>query len=356
VREEVGGHDRLAEPVLGSRGVKSLIVLPLTTNDGPQGLVYFENTVMSGVLTQSRVRILELLSSAIGIAVQNAQLFRKVQQANESLEARVEERTRELSASQRRILLQEKLASLGALTAGIAHELKNPINIINNFAESSIELMEELRADVAGVHDSLPAELGRNLDYLLTELVQNMADIKKSGSRGNNIIRSMLMHTRGETGVPTIEDMNSLVQESVGLSFHGWKATHPGFDCSVGSDLDPRLPRIAMNRANLGRVLINLLNNAFQAVGGAGSPLVSVATRWLDPGIQVTVEDNGTGIPEDIIDRIFQPFFTTKPPGEGTGLGLSISREIIHEEFGGTLEVDSQPGRTRFIITLPGGA
>ncbi len=356
VREEVSGHDRLAEPILGSRGVKSLMVLPLATNDGAQGMIYLENTVMPGVLTQSRVRILELLSSAIGIAVQNAQLFRTVQQANESLEARVEERTRELSASQRRILLQEKLASLGALTAGIAHELKNPINIINNFAESSIELMEELRADVAGVHDVLPPEMGRNLDYLLTELVQNMADIKKSGSRGNNIIRSMLMHTRGETGAPTVEDLNSLVQESVGLSFHGWKATHPGFDCSVGSDLDPRLPRIAMNRANLGRVLINLLNNAFQAVSGVGSPLVSVATRWLDPGIQVTVEDNGSGIPEDIIERIFQPFFTTKPPGEGTGLGLSISREIIHEEFGGTLEVDSQPGRTRFMITLPGGA
>jgi signal transduction histidine kinase/predicted ATPase len=356
VREEVSGHERLIEPVLGTRGVKSLIVLPLTTNDGPQGLVYLENTVMPGVLTQSRVRILELLSSAIGIAVQNAQLFRKVQQANESLEARVEERTRELSASQRRILLQEKLASLGALTAGIAHELKNPINIINNFAESSIELMEELRADVAGVHDALSAEVSRNLDYLINELVQNMADIKRSGSRGNNIIRSMLMHTRGETGAPTVEDLNSLVQESVGLSFHGWKATHPGFDCAVGSDLDPRLPRIAMNRANLGRVLINLLNNAFQAVGGVESPLVSVSTRWLDPGLQVVVEDNGAGVPDEILDRIFQPFFTTKPPGEGTGLGLSISREIIHEEFGGTLEADSQPGRTRFIIVLPGGA
>ena len=355
-RDEVSGHDRLREPILASRGVKSLMVLPLMTADGSQGLVYLENTVMPGVLTQSRVRILELLSSAIGIAVQNAQLFREVQQANESLEARVEERTRELSASQRRILLQEKLASLGALTAGIAHELKNPINIINNFAESSIELVEELRSDVAAARGALPPEVSRNVEYLVDELIQNMADIKKSGSRGNNIIRSMLMHTRAEAGASSVEDLNSLVQESVGLSFHGWKATHPGFDCAVSSDLDPRLPRIAMNRANLGRVLINLLNNAFQAVTGSPGPRVAVTTQWLDPGIRAVVEDNGPGIPDDILERIFQPFFTTKPPGEGTGLGLSISREIVHEEFGGTLEVETQPGSTRFVITLPGGA
>lgn len=354
IREDVSSHDRLREPVLATRGVKSLIVLPLTTAEGVQGLIYLENTVMQGVLTQSRVRILELLSSAIGIAMQNAQLFREVEEANVHLEARVEERTRELGASQRRILLQEKLASLGAITAGIAHELKNPINIINNFAESSIELMDELRAHVARVQDALP-DAARDIEYLIHELTQNMTDIKNSGLRGNNIIRSMLMHTRAESGVRTMEDLNSLVQESVGLSFHGWKATHAGFDCAVSSDLDQRLPRMAMNRADLGRVLINLLNNAFQAVTGLPSPRVSVTTVGLAPGARIEVEDNGPGIPDDIVELVFQPFFTTKPPGEGTGLGLSISREIIHEEFGGTLEVETRPGRTRFIVTLPGG-
>jgi len=361
VREEVTAQDRRREPVLVARGVKSLIVLPLVSPDGTHGLVYLENKVMSGILSFSRVRIVELLSSAIGLAIQNAHLFRQVEQAKESLEIRVEQRTKELGASQKRIALQEKLASLGALTAGIAHELKNPINIINNFSESSTELMEELRDDLDSVRDVLPEPVRQSLDYLIPELVRNMEDIKKHGVRGNEIIRSMLMHARSDADLATLEDLNSVVQESMGLAFHGWRAHQLDFDCTLETDLDSRLPPVRMIRANLERVLINLLNNAFHAVGkrrekGAPGyrPRVLVSTKWLDPGVLFQVEDNGPGIHPEILEKVFQPFFTTKPPGEGSGLGLSISHEIIREDFGGSMEVQSEVDRfTRFVVNLP---
>lgn len=361
IREEITGQDRRREPILVTRGVKSLIVLPLTSPDGVQGLVYLENTVMSGILTSARVRILELLSSTIGMAIQNARLFHEAQQTNENLERRVEERTRELRLSQKRIALQEKLASLGALTAGIAHELKNPINIINNFSESSIDLVDELRAHLETVHEQFPPKVREDVEYLVSELIQNMADIKKHGNRGNDIIRSMLMHTHSEAGSTTEEDLNALIQESLGLSYHGWNANHLNFDCSTETHFDPRLPRVTMIRGNFSRVLINVFNNAFQAVGQKLAhrpqgyrPRVVVSTHWLAPGIKIVVEDNGPGIPADIVEKVFQPFFTTKPPGEGTGLGLSISHEIIQEEFGGTFEVQSEVGEyARFIIVLP---
>jgi signal transduction histidine kinase/predicted ATPase len=362
VREELSASDLQADPVLGSLGVKSVVILPLATSDKFQGLIYLENTVMPGILTLSRVRILELLSSTIGMAIQNAQLFQQVRLANEGLELRVEERTKELGASQRRVALQEKLASLGTLAAGIAHELKNPLNVITNFAESSSELLEDLKSSFESVRGSLPEPVIRDLEYLIPELVQNMVDIRSQGNRGNEIIRTMLMHSRSDTGAATREDLNQLIQETLGLTYHSWKSSRTDVDCSLEKVFDPQLPLVTLVRANLGRVLINLFDNAFQAMEEKGrrrsqsgyNPTLTVSTKWLDPGVRICVEDNGPGIAPEVLDKVFQPFYTTKPPGEGTGLGLSISYEIVRGDFGGSLEVVSEVNRfTRFTIVLP---
>jgi len=362
VIEDVSEQDRKTEPVLASRGVKSLICLPLGTPEGLRALVYLENKVMTGILTQTRTKILELLSSTIGVALQNAQLFQQVRRANEGLERRVEERTQELQASQKKIILQEKLASLGALTAGIAHELKNPFNIINNFAESSVELMGELENVLAPVRPLLDESVREELNYLVPELTQNLRDIGVHGRRGDAIIRSMLMHSRSDGGKPTLEDLDALVQESMGLSYHAMRASHKDFQCRTDSSFDPRVPPMMMIRPNLGRVLINLFTNALQAVQERQvssppedwQPRVTATTQWLGNAVRITVEDNGVGIAPELLDKIFQPFFTTKAPGEGTGLGLSISYEIIREEFGGSLEAQvSDKGHTQFLVTLP---
>jgi signal transduction histidine kinase/predicted ATPase len=349
------------DPVLAARGVRSLVCLPLVSQGDTKALVYLENRVSPGILTSDRIRILEVLSSTIGMAVQNAQLFQEVRAANEGLERRVEERTRELEASRKKILLQEKLASLGALTAGIAHELKNPLNLVTNFSEASLELIDDLVAALAPHRDALPPDARAEVDYLLPELVQNMQDLKVQGERGDAIIRSMLLHSRTDAGDRTPDNLATLVRESLSLAYHGMRATQKDFQCRIREHQDPKVPPVPMIRPNLGRVFINLFTNAFQAVlerqrrGEVGyEPQVEVTTTWDGTQVVVTVEDNGPGIPEELQEKVFQPFFTTKAPGEGTGLGLSLSYEIIREEMGGNLGVESRPGGpTRFLLQLP---
>ena len=362
VKEFPNAEERRIEPLWDQRGLKSLIVLPIQNQDGLQLLIYLENTSMPGVLTRERLKMVELLSSTIAIAHQNALLFQKVREVNDSLEKRVEERTQELIATQKKIILQEKLASLGTLTAGIAHELKNPLNIINNFSESSIELFTELEEKLQGILDTMNEELKGDVEYLLKELSQNMKDILTHGQRGDGIIRSMLMHSRKDVGVTRPESLESLIRESFNLSFHGIRAVNPDFSCNFVANLDPSIPPIEMVRSSLGRVLINLFNNAHYSILKKKrsldfpeyAPMVEVRSTLKNQRVRIEVEDNGLGIPEAIQEKIFQPFFTTKPPGEGTGLGLSISFEIIRDEFNGTMEVKSKEScYTRFVIEFP---
>jgi signal transduction histidine kinase/predicted ATPase len=349
------------DPVLKARGVRSVVCLPLVSRGDAKALVYLENRVSAGILTPDRIRILELLSSTIGMAVQNAQLFQDVRAANEGLERWVEERTSELKASRKKILLQEKMASLGALTAGIAHELKNPLNLVTNFSESSLELMGDLVKVLTPHLGQLPPEVKAEVDYLLPELVQNMEDLRVQGERGDAIIRSMLLHSRSDSGDQVLDNLATLIRESLSLAYHGMRATQKDFHCRIREVYDPKVPLVPMIRSNLGRVFLNLFTNAFQAVlekqrtgGGDYQPEVSVTTSWAGKDVLVVVEDNGPGIPEDLQEKVFQPFFTTKSPGEGTGLGLSLSYEIVREEMGGSLGVESRPGGpTRFLIHLP---
>ncbi len=271
----------------------------------------------------------------------------------------------QLQATQGQLIVQEKLASLGALTAGIAHEIKNPLNFVNNFAALSVELTDELQDELQRHREVLPADTHDYLGELLADLRQNASKIREHGQRADSIVRSMLLHSRGEGGQWQPTDLNALLAEYISLAYHGMRAQDAAFNLTIETDYDASLGLVNVVPQDLSRVFLNLLNNACQAihekqlaVGETYVPVLTVRTRALltDSGAQVEirVRDNGPGIPPDVREKIFHPFFTTKPPGKGTGLGLSISYEIVVQEHNGTLSVASQPGEfTEFIITLP---
>ena len=256
----------------------------------------------------------------------------------------------ELKATQAQLVEQEKLASLGSLTAGIAHEIKNPLNFVNNFAEVSSELAEELREAAA----SGDAE---GMKGIIEDLLQNTAQITKHGKRADSIVRAMMQHARGGASEKEVINVNDFVGEYVGLAWHGMRARDHGFQAEVERTFSDDAGTILAQPQELGRVLVNLLNNAFQALLTAGTTdaIVNVATRRVGSSVEITISDNGPGIPVDIRSKIFEPFFTTKTTGEGTGLGLSLSYDIITKGHGGTMTVrESAQGGAEFVLTLPG--
>jgi signal transduction histidine kinase len=265
----------------------------------------------------------------------------------------------QLKAAQANLVQAEKMASLGQLTAGIAHEIKNPLNFVTNFAELSRELLGELKEAVDSAPNGTRAE---DLDELMTTLDGNLAKIAEHGRRADGIVKSMLLHSRGGSGERRQSDLNALIEEALNLAFHGARAQDQSFNVTLECDLDPSIGPIEAVPQDLTRVFLNLFGNAFYAVnkrrreGGnsAFAPILTITTRNRGDEIEVRVRDNGTGIPPEIRDKLFQPFFTTKPTGEGTGLGLSISYDIVVQEHGGSIAVDSQPGEfTEFILRLP---
>ena len=263
---------------------------------------------------------------------------------------------RELQDTQSQLIQREKMASLGELTAGIAHEIQNPLNFVNNFADVSVELVTELAEERARPTRDLAAEA-----ELLADLRQNLGRIAQHGGRAAGIVRGMLEHSRASSGKRAPTDVNALADEYLRLAYHGLRAKDKTFNAKLEADFAPALPPVSAVAGDLGRVLLNLLTNAFYAVqkrqqtGEASyQPTVGVATRRVGELVEIQVTDNGTGIPAELMDRIFQPFFTTKPTGEGTGLGLSLSHDIITKGHGGTLAVASRSGQgTTFTITLP---
>jgi two-component system NtrC family sensor kinase len=262
----------------------------------------------------------------------------------------------ELQATQDQLIQSEKMASLGELTAGIAHEIQNPLNFVNNFADVSVELVAELAEERARPTRDRALET-----ELLTDLKQNLQRIAQHGGRAAGIVRGMLEHSRASTGERQPTDVNALADEYLRLAYHGLRAKDKTFNAELKLDLAPGLPLVEAVPGDLGRVLLNLVTNAFYAVqkrqqaGEPGyRPTVRVATQLAGSMVQVQVSDNGTGIPDEVRDKIFQPFFTTKPTGEGTGLGLSLSHDIVTQGHGGTLTVESQPGQgTEFTLRLP---
>lgn len=286
------------------------------------------------------------------LEVQNETLERQVLERTSQLEQSLEE----LKAAQNQLIQKEKMASLGELTAGIAHEIQNPLNFVNNFAELSVELIDELKEEAP--LEGLGAEI-------LADITQNLEKINHHGKRASSIVKGMLEHSRMGTGQRQLTDINALCDEYLRLSFHGMRAKDKSFNADFQVYLDPALPKINIVPQDIGRVLLNLFNNAFYAVHQRNTvgtlhatslptPTVSVQTKRLANAVEIKVSDNGNGIPNDILPKIFQPFFTTKPTGEGTGLGLSLSYDIITKGHGGTLEVESAEGKgTTFTIKLP---
>ena len=264
----------------------------------------------------------------------------------------------ELRNTQTQLVQKEKMASLGELTAGIAHEIQNPLNFVNNFADVSGELIAELRQE----QTRPPTDRDPALEAdLLTDIEQNVGKIGHHGGRAASIVRGMLEHARTSTGERQPSDLNALADEYLRLSYHGLRAKDKRFNATLITDFDPTLSPISVISQDMGRVLLNLFNNAFYAVLEKAKqapegykPVVSVSTKQTEVGVEIQVHDNGNGIPQHLQRKIFQPFFTTKPTGEGTGLGLSLSFDIITKGHGGTLSVDTKPGEyTTFIILLP---
>ncbi len=253
------------------------------------------------------------------------------------------------------------MASLGEMTAGIAHEIQNPLNFVNNFSEVNSELLEEMENDFRQGKQAEGLELA-------ADIRQNMDRINHHGKRADAIVRGMLQHSMASTGQKEPTDINALAEEYLRLSFHGMKAKDKSFHCEISHDLDEGLSagqagieKIDIIPQDMGRVFLNLFNNAFYSVAEKKKktatefePIVSVRTRRFDKYVEIVVRDNGIGIPQKIIDKIFQPFFTTKPTGQGTGLGLSLTYDIITKEHGGQIKVETEEGEyAEFIIHLP---
>jgi two-component system NtrC family sensor kinase len=288
-------------------------------------------------------------------------------QQNLLLEKRVEERTtellfqknelqkslHELKLTQLQLIQKEKMASLGELTAGIAHEIQNPLNFVTNFSEVTIELVDELREELKNVKSD-------NADAVTDNIMQNLEKINYHGKRADSIVKGMLEHSKVDTGQKELTDLNKLAAETLRLSYNGLYAKDTHFNAAIDTLFDDSISKIRVVPQAVRRVFFNLFNNAFYAVkekkkllGESYKPVVSVTTKKDHNNIQITVIDNGTGISPAVIKKIFQPFFTTKPTGEGTGLGLSLTYDII-KAHGGEINVESVEGeRTVFTISLP---
>ncbi len=299
-----------------------------------------------------------------------------IREQNRGLEEKVRERTTELEtsfailkATQNQLIQSEKLANLGELTAGIAHEIQNPLNFVNNFSELSVDLVKDLKDELKKTDKDEDY-----IDELFDDLSQNQERINQHGKRASNIVKGMLEHSRTSKGVRELTDINKLADEYLRLSYHGLRAKDKEFNADLKTDFDKNLPKIEVIPQDIGRVLLNLINNAFYAVNEKAmqlrsgnfqsfpnvgnsenyTPSVSVITQQIDNQIIIKVKDNGVGMSESMKAKVFQPFFTTKPTGQGTGLGLSLSYDIITKGHGSTIEVESLEGQgSEFIISLP---
>jgi signal transduction histidine kinase/HAMP domain-containing protein len=355
------GENEFAVPgladALGQMGYRSLLAVPLLHEQQILGgLVVIRQE--AGTFSKEIVGLTEAFAAQSALAVRNAKLFEGQLRRERELRAANEQ----LKAAQASLIQAEKMASLGQLTAGIAHEIKNPLNFVNNFAELSLELLDELReaVDAAAREGTVPDR--SETDDLVATLSNNLAKIGEHGRRADGIVKSMLLHSRGGGGERHPTDLNALAEEALGLAYHGVRAQDPGFNVTLERDFAPGLGLVELVPQDITRVLLNLYGNGFYAankrrregIEPGFEPVLKVTTRDRDDEVEIRVRDNGVGITSEVRPRLFTPFFTTKPTGEGTGLGLSISYDIIVQGHGGTIAVDSQPNEfTEFVVRLP---
>jgi signal transduction histidine kinase len=336
------------------RGYRSIIVVPMLREGIAIGTIGVSRAE-PGTFNDSQISLLNTFADQAVIAIENARLFKEVQARTTLLTKSLDD----LRSAQDRLVQTEKLASLGQLTAGIAHEIKNPLNFVNNFAALSVELTDELNDALAPI--ALPDDIRDELNEVRGLLKDNLQKIVQHGKRADSIVKNMLLHSRGGGGEHRLTDVNALVEESLNLAYHGVRAEKPQFNMTLRRELDPDAGVADMFPQEITRALLNLISNGFYAIAkrsGDNSlgvePELSVSTRNRGEHVEIRIRDNGVGIPPEVKEKIFNPFFTTKPPGEGTGLGLSMSHDIIVKQHGGRIDVDTEPGAfTEFTILLP---
>jgi len=363
------------DPYIQRNQPKSILCTPLLNQGQLTGIIYLENNLITVAFTADRLTVLQMLSGQAAIAITNAKLYAEVNQLNqnleqanqqlaaysETLEQKVEERTTELKTAQKQIVASEKLASLGALTAGVAHEIRNPLNFVTSLATLSEDLTSEIAEQIDRQSHKLDSDFLELINENLTYLKRNVSEINEQGQRANTIIQSMLMHARSESSSRQKTDINALVAQSLQLAYHSIRAKDKTFNLTIKTDYDQSIEELDVAFSDLSRALINIIDNACYAsyikvskMTADFNPTVSITTKNLGTAIEIRIRDNGIGIPKENQQKIFLPFFTTKPPGQGTGLGLSITHDIIVGQHRGNLEVQTEPGNhTEFIITLP---
>src|SRR5882757_540301 len=338
-----------------ARGFRSLLLTPLRNEQGLVGLISVTRKE-PGTFADHHVQLLRTFADQAVIAIENVRLFDQVKLRTDELSRSLSE----LQTAQNRLIQTEKLASLGQLTAGIAHEIKNPLNFVNNFASVSAELVGELNDVLKSA--TLSDKMREEVDELTGLLKDNLEKVVQHGKRADSIVKNMLLHSREGSGDHRPADINALLDESLNLAYHGARAERPAFNVTLQRNFDAAAGTVEMFPQEITRVLLNLIANGFYAVakrkaelGDSGfDPVLRASTKSLGDTVEIRIRDNGTGIPSEVKDQMFNPFFTTKPAGEGTGLGLSMSHDIIVKQHGGRIDVDTKSGVfTEFIVALP---